>query len=245
MAQLMSVQGPLCRDVADTRLALEVMARRDPRDPWWVPAPIQGPPVARRVARAKIPADMDADAEVVGLIDRAAGWLAEAGYEVEEVEVPDITATFQLWVNLITAEIRTLQLAQMEELGSEPFQGALHGILSLAEPLDIEGYMKGVAFRSRLLRQWLAMLEDWPVILAPVSVQPTPAFDADLQGIAAVNRLFWNDLRFNAAVSVLGLPVVTTPVGYARGAPIGVQLITSRYREDVGLDAAAAPDPQG
>jgi len=239
MAQLMSVQGPLCRDVADTRLALEVMSRRDIRDPWWVPAPLTGPPAPRCVAKAKIPADMETDPEVMAIIDRAAGWLADAGYEVAEVEVPDIDATFQLWADLISTEITTLQLAQMKALGSPPFVGALEGILSLATILDMEGYMKGVAFRSRLLRQWLAMLEDWPVILAPVSVQPTPAFDADLKGLEAVQRIFRNDLRFNAAVSVLGLPVATTPIGFANGAPVGVQLIGSRYREDLCLDAAA------
>jgi len=240
MAQLMSVQGPLCRDVADVRLALEVMSRRDVRDPWWVPAPLDGPPVRRRVAKAQIPADLETNAEVLGLIDRAARWLADAGYEVEEVEVPDLDGTLQLWLDLISTEIATLQLAQYREQGSPPFQGALDGILSLATILDAEGYMKAVAYRSRLLRRWLAFLEDWPVILAPVSVQPTPAFDADLVSLEAVQTLFRNDLRFNAAVSVLGIPVVTTPIGYVNGAPVGVQLIGSRYREDVCLDAAAA-----
>lgn len=240
MAQLMSVQGPLCRDVADVRLALEVMSRRDVRDPWWVPAPLDGPPVRRRAAKAQIPADLETNAEVLDLIDRAALWLADAGYEVEEVEVPDLDGTLQLWLDLISTEIATLQLAQYREQGSPPFQGALDGILSLATILDAEGYMKAVAYRSRLLRRWLAFLEDWPVILAPVSVQPTPAFDADLISLEAVQTLFRNDLRFNAAVSVLGIPVVTTPIGYVNGAPVGVQLIGSRYREDVCLHAAAA-----
>jgi len=49
MAQLMSVQGPLAREVADVRLALGVMSRRDPRDPWWVPAPLEGPPAPRPI----------------------------------------------------------------------------------------------------------------------------------------------------------------------------------------------------
>jgi amidase len=40
---------------------------------------------------------------------------------------------------------------------------------------------------------------------------------------------------------VLGLPVATTPVGLtAKGHPVGVQLIASRYREDLALDAAQA-----
>src|SRR5204863_6281537 len=43
--QLMSVQGPLARRVADVRLGLAAMSARDPRDPWWAPAPLVGEPV--------------------------------------------------------------------------------------------------------------------------------------------------------------------------------------------------------
>ena len=39
LAQLMSVQGAICREVRDVRLATRVMAARDARDPWWVPRP--------------------------------------------------------------------------------------------------------------------------------------------------------------------------------------------------------------
>ncbi len=57
MAQFTSSQGLLAREVRDVRLGLEVMAQRDPRDPWWVPAPLKGPkpktPI--KVAVAKIP----------------------------------------------------------------------------------------------------------------------------------------------------------------------------------------------
>jgi amidase len=244
MAQLMSVQGPLCRTVADTRLALHALSRRDVRDPWWVPAPLEGPPVPRRVAKAVIPSDMDCDAGVLALVDQAARHLADAGYEVVEAEVPDISGTWRLWCDLISTEIATVQVGQMRELGSPPFNRALDGILHMATILDAEGYMKAVASRARRLRDWLAFLETYPVILAPVSVQPTPAFDADLKGDAAVKKIFWNDLRFVGAISVLGLPVAVTPAGLLDGRPVGVQLIGSRYREDVCLEAAAAIEAQ-
>src|SRR5262245_55423175 len=45
LAQLMSVQGAICREVRDVRRATLVMASRDARDPWWVPAPFVGEPV--------------------------------------------------------------------------------------------------------------------------------------------------------------------------------------------------------
>jgi amidase len=242
VAQLMSCQGPLARTVGDVRLGLEVMSRRDPRDPWWVPAPLVGPPPPApiKVAVARIPDDMEADPHVKGLIDRAAGWLADAGYAVAEVEIPDVSAAWRLWCDLISTEIATLQLAQMREIGGRDFNQAIDGMLGLANILDGEGYMRAVASRTRLIRDWLAFLEAWPVILAPASVRPTPPVNADLAGEARLRRLFLNDFRFISAINVLGLPSAVTPIGLARGAPVGAQLIASRYREDLALDAAQA-----
>ncbi len=242
MAQFMSTQGPMAREVADVRLALEVMSRRDVRDPWWVPAPLVGPPAPRpiKVAVAPIPEDMEPDAEVMRLIDQAAGYLSDAGYAVERAPIPDLWAAWRLWCDLISTEIATLQMDQFRDLGSAPFHQALGGMLDIADILDGEGYMRAIAQRTRLIRTWLAFLEDWPIILAPVSVQPTPRINTDLAGEAALRRLFLNDFRFISAINVLGLPSAVTPVGLAAGLPVGAQLIASRYREDLCLDAAAA-----
>jgi amidase len=242
MAQFMSSQGPLAREVADVRLGLEVMSRRDMRDPWWVPAPLAGPPPARpiRVAVARSPADLEVDGEIAGLIDRAAGWLADAGYAVESVETPDLSAAWTLWRDLLSTEVALLQAPQMRELGSADFNRALDGVLAQATILEGEAYMRAIALRSRLVRDWLVFLESWPVILAPAAVQPTPAPGADLGEPAVARKIFSNDLRWISALNVLGLPVAVTPIGLARGNPVGAQLIASRYREDLCLEAAAA-----
>jgi amidase len=246
MAQLMSSQGPLARDVGDVRLALEVMSRRDPRDPWWVPAPPAGPEVSRplKVAVARIPADMETDGDVLSLIAKAAGILSDAGYDVSEVEVPDITALWQLWCDLIVTEIATLQLAQMREVGSRDFLRAMDGMLKMATVLDGPGYMRAIAQRTRMLRDWLVFLESHPLILAPVSVKRAPAFDADVVDEDAVGRIFRNDVRFMSALNVVGLPSAVVPVGLAGGTPAGVQLIASRFREDLCLEAAAVIEAQ-
>ena len=243
MAQLMSVQGPIAREVADVRLGLAALAQRDPRDPWWVPAPLEGPPPRTpiKVALAKMPDDLDTDPEVMALVRRAADHLADAGYVVSEVEVPDITGTWHLWCDLIATEIATLQIDTIRSLCSPETLPAIEGLVRMANILDAGGYMAAMASRAGRLRQWLMMLEDYPLVLAPLSVQPTAAFDADLKGDAAVYRFFQNDLRFVGALSVLGLPVATTPAGLtAKGHPVAVQVIASRYREDLALDAAAA-----
>ncbi len=242
MAQFMSSQGPLARTVADVRLGLEVMSRRDARDPWWVPAPLTGPapegPI--KVALARSPADLDIDPEISSLIDRAAGYLSDAGYAVSEVETPDLSAAWTLWRDLISTEIATLQAPQMREVGSADFNRALAGILDQATILDGEAYMRAIALRSRLIRDWLAFLETYPIILAPAAVQPTPPPGADLADAATARRIFSNDLRWISALNVLGLPASVAPIGFAGGHPVGAQIIASRFREDLALDAAEA-----
>jgi amidase len=242
MAQFMSAQGPLAREVRDVRLALDVMSQRDVRDPWWVPAPLEGSNLQTpiKVALARIPDDMDTDTEVVGLLRIAADYLANAGYDIVETDLPDLTETWQLWCDLIMTELSVLQEAQMRELGSAEFRQTLDGFLKMATILDGRGYMEAIARRSRVLRNWLAFLETYPVILTPLSVKRTPEVNADLGGDARIRSLFWNDLRFMSSINVLGLPAAVVPTGFAGGNPVGVQLIASRYREDVCLDAAAA-----
>jgi amidase len=242
MAQLMSCQGPLTRDVADARLALEVMSRRDIRDPWWVPAPLlpAGTAGPVKVAVAKVPPDMRPDPEVLAMIEEAARHLADAGYDIVEVDIPDIAAPWRLWADLLATEIATLQAAQMRPVSSPDFIRALDGMLRMGTILDAEGYMQAIALRSRVLREWLVFLERYPLILAPVSVRLTPGVNADLDGDDAVAEFLGHDTRFTAALSVLGLPVAVAPMGLVGGHPVGVQLVASRYREDICLDAAQA-----
>jgi amidase len=242
MAQFMSSQGPLAREVRDVRLGLEVMSRRDPRDPWWVPAPLDGPALPKpiKVALARIPDDMETDADVMALVRTAADHLANAGYAVVEAEVPDLTGTWHLWCDLLMTELKVLQEAQMRQHGSAEFRQTIDGFLKLATILDGRAYMAAIAHRSRVLRDWLAFLETYPVVLTPVSVRRTPGCRADLEGDARVRSLFWNDLRFTSSINVLGLPAAVVPAGLAGGTPVGVQLVASRYREDLCLEAAAA-----
>ena len=47
-------------------------------------------------------------------------------------------------------------------------------------------------------------------------------------------------MRLAMAINALGLPAVAVPVGIAGGLPQVVQIIGSRYREDLCLEAAEA-----
>lgn len=242
LAHLMSAQGPLARSVGDVKTALEAMSQRDPRDPWWVPAPLVGPkpkgPI--KVALAKLPDDMDVDPSVHAALRQAADALERSGYRVSEVEVPDISGVWQTWCDIITNETVVLQEAAMLKVTSNDFHAAWSGIKAKANTLDLLGWMRATAARNTHIRAWQLFFEDYPVVLAPTTVKPTPGPREDTISTERTRELFWNDLRFVSAINVLGLPGAVVPVALHDGKPIGVQLIAGRYREDLALDAAAA-----
>jgi amidase len=242
LAHLMSAQGPLARHVGDVRLALEAMSQRDPRDPWWVPAPLMGPkpkgPI--KVALARLPDDMDVDPSVRAALRQAADHLERSGYRVSEVEVPDISGVWQTWCDIITNETVVMQEASMLAVTSEDFHKAWGGMKAKASVLDLKGWMQATAARSGHIRAWQLFFEEYPVVLAPTTVKPTPGPREDTISAERVREIFWNDIRFISAINVLGLPGAVVPVALHDGRPIGVQLIAGRYREDLALDAAAA-----
>ncbi|WIW46876.1 amidase family protein [Bradyrhizobium sp. 62B] len=242
LAHLMSAQGPLARHVADVRLALEVMSQRDPRDPWWVPAPLVGekPKGPIKVALAKIPADMDVDPSVSAALRQAADHLERSGYRVSEVEVPDISGVWQTWCDIITNETVVMQEASMLKVTSEDFHKAWGGMKAKANVLDLKAWMQATAARNGHIRAWQLFFEDYPIVLAPTTVKPTPGPREDTVSAERVREIFWGEIRFISAINVLGLPGAVVPVALHDGKPIGVQLIAGRYREDLALDAAAA-----
>lgn len=242
LAHLMSAQGPLARHVGDVRLALEVMSQRDPRDPWWVPAPLTGPkpkgPI--KVALAKVPEDMAVDPAVSAALRQAADHLERSGYRVSEVEVPDINGVWQTWCDIITNETVVMQEASMLKVTSEDFHKAWGGMRKKANTLDLKAWMQATAARNGHIRAWQLFFEEYPVVLAPTTVKPTPGPRDDTISAERVQEIFWGEIRFISAINVLGLPGAVVPVAVHEGKPIGVQLIASRYREDLALDAAAA-----
>lgn len=242
LAHLMSAQGPLARHVADVRLALEVMSQRDPRDPWWVPAPLVGerPKGPIKVALARIPEDMDVDPSVAAALRQAADHLERSGYRVSEVEVPDINGVWQTWCDIITNETVVMQEASMLKVTSEDFHKAWGGMKAKANVLDLKTWMQATAARNGHIRAWQLFFEEYPVVLAPTTVKPTPGPREDTVSPERVREIFWGEIRFISAINVLGLPGAVVPVALHDGKPIGVQLITGRYREDLALDAAAA-----
>lgn len=238
---IMSTQGTIAREVRDVRLGTRIMAQHDPRDPWWVPAPFEGPDMPKpiRVALARQPNGFDIHPHVADALDKAARWLEEAGYVVEEIDPPHVTEVQQLWRDLIMTETELLSRAAVDKMGSQQIQNAIGGMSAISTIRDFEGYLRGVGDRNKVLRDWLVFMEDYPLVLSPLSLQPPFPQNADQHGPQKMGEILDAQIHMSN-MNFLGLPAALVSVGVYDGVPIGVQIAGSRYREDLCLNAAEA-----
>jgi amidase len=240
--QLAGVQGPLARRVVDLRVALAVLAGPSWRDPWSVPAPLRGPEAARpvRVALVVDPAGLGTAKQVQDGVGKAARALAAAGYAVQEVEPPSIDLAARTLLDMLnTPDIRAMwQLGSpMMPADTRRFLAAFYEVAGDPDPVAT---MQSFAIRQSLLRAWGQFQQQHPLIVAPICTDiPLEAgTDLDEGRVAETIRA----MRMAMAVNALGLPAVAVPVGRGEGLPQAVQVIGPRYREDLCLDAAAAPE---
>jgi amidase len=237
--QMTNCQGPMARRVADLRLALSIISAPDARDPRWVPAPLQGPAVRTpiRVAVVRNPLGGGIDPHVRAGIDRAAGWLANAGYEIIDAEPPQIAEAAAAWVDAIWAEVGLLWPNLKPVAGPEQLQFVEACLTQgVFKPVDQAAQLAVWVAVHKIGAAWTQFLRDHPVLLAPVCCERPWIVGEDISRIGEIAAA----MRMVVPANILGLPACAVPVGCDDGLPQGVQLIGARFREDVLLDAVQA-----
>jgi amidase len=234
--QLMAVEGPMARSVADLEVALAVMSGRDIRDPRSVDAPLHGPePEARRAALVVRIPGVDLPAQTVAAVRWAGEILADAGWDVDEVEPPELDLVFQTWLDLMAVDFSAHLMPHLKGVLSEPVYDYMQRFCALsATPGGSDIHVT----RSSLIRLWSQFFVRYPVVIGPTwTCAPWP-LDADLDPLTGA-AMVGDTVRFIAPANVLGVPGVAVPLGVAEGMPAGVQVLADLWREDLCLEAAA------
>nr|WP_302474928.1 amidase family protein [Achromobacter ruhlandii] len=243
--QITAVSGPLARSIADLRLGLAAMAAPDPRDPWWVPAPLTGPAAPRRAALCLSPDGMDTEPAVVKALQDAARRLSEAGWAVDTVDqVPPLREAADLQIRMWMADGYEGMVEVARKEGDRGALTALEGQRARVADMDMAKFSAVLTRRATLTRLWELFLAQYPVLLLPVSAELPFTDNLDLQGDAAYERV-WRAQMTQIGLPFMGLPGLSVAMGSAGDRPVGVQVVAGRYREDLCLAAGEAIEAAG
>jgi amidase len=106
------------------------------------------------------------------------------------------------------------------------------GLPALDRDQTLEAQMR----RFNILRDWAVFFDSYPVLLMPNSWQRQFPIDADKGTPEQVHRLLAAQAPL-LGTAMMGLPGLAVPTGVVNGLPVGVQLSTWRFREDLALRA--------
>jgi amidase len=241
LAQITSVQGVICREVRDVRLAMQSAIAYSPHDPWQVPMPWNGPqpdgPI--KVGFTQDPHGFDIDPAVQAALQHARDALSDAGYAVEEISTPNLREIGHDGMRTLFGETQVLMGALMREHGSPDFAAYWQHCLEIAPPHAGDALLAAYARRAGYVRLWQVLLAEYPLILTPFLLQPTFAHARDYEGRAGAEDIMLKGF-YSFAMNFMGLPAGNVPAHYNNGLPIGVQIVGQRFREDLILDACEA-----
>jgi amidase len=241
--QLMGTEGMLTRTVADSRLTFEASLAFDPNDPIQAPVPAIGDPLQRpvRVGLLKDVNVADLSPAVNGALDDAADKLKDAGYIVEEVDLPLFAEAWRLWYLLCMEEFRLI-MPLVDEVGDHGMKTAAKYYYEISsewwgEKPTLEDYIKGYARRGSLIVQLQNFLEKYPILLMPVSTEQAFDQDADIESVEGMRRTMEAQWPMKS-VPVLGFPALAISTSVQNDLPVGVQLLGRRFREDTLFEVA-------
>jgi amidase len=243
--QISAVSGPLARTIGDIWIALAAMSGYDARDPWWVPAPLEGPAMPKRAALCLNPDGLDPVADVKAAVADAGKRLERAGWVVEPIErLPPLREAAELQTKLWLGDGYEAQLAAAEREGDPGALACLRGNRAKVFPFDADTLSKVLTRRATLAREWLQFFDRYAVLVMPVSGELPFPDQLDMRDEASFARV-WGAQLTQIAIPFVGLPGLTVSTGLVGRVPVGVQVVSGRYREDLCLLAGEAIEAGG
>lgn len=241
LAQIMSVQGVIAREVRDVRLGMEALISYDPHDPWMVPAPFAGPDLGGRpkVGFSQETYGHDLHPAVGQALDTARNCLSDAGYEVEEITTPDVKACGEAGFRALMGEVKVFFEADIRAHGSPDINKIFDDYFQMFPPFAGDELLKVMAERARFVREWTVLLSQYPLVLTPFMLTPTFTWNRDTEGREGVREVLGSAF-YSYSMNFMGLPAGNIPANYNDGLPVGVQIVGQRFREDLILESCEA-----
>ena len=239
--------GPFARGVRDLALAYDVMQGGDPDDPVCVERGIE--PASETLERG---ADGLRIAVAGGYFQKglfpeahvALDRVAAALHANDEIEIPQAALARSAAYLITTIEGASLHLERVRKRARD-FDPAVRDRFIAAAMVPGTLAVKAQKFRRWYQAEVRKLFERVDAILAPATPCTAPAIGQQTFNLAGVDLPVRANLGlYTQPISFIGLPVVAVPIPL-EPLPIGIQIITAPWREDVALRVAYALEKMG
>jgi aspartyl-tRNA(Asn)/glutamyl-tRNA(Gln) amidotransferase subunit A len=246
----MDAVTPMARSVEDVALVLSVIAGFDPRDPQTsrraapdfrraLTGDIRGLRVG--VVRELLDASV-VHAEVIAAIRAAAEKLAGLGAAVEDASFPLMADLPYASEAVVNTQAFFLQQRTMRERPGD-LGPTLRRRLAVGAVLPAHLVTKAERMRTLMRQEWRRLFEQFDVLISPTMPAPPHVFEyvgAALTREDAEKR-YGRRTDMTIAAAFLGTPAISVPAGFSsEHLPIGLQIMTTHFREDLALRVAHA-----
>ena len=241
LAQVMSVQGLIGREIRDVRLGMRALVAYDPHDPWQVPMPFDSPPEAGplKVAFTRNTYEFALHPAVEEALETARAALDAAGYAVVEAEPPLLREAAEHGARCLFGEAQLMMGPDIERHGSAEVKAIFKEYYRQFPPFTGDDLPRAMAERNRFIRAWTVFMADYPLVLTPFLPAPPFAWNRDTQGPEGVREVLGSAI-YSYSMNLMGLPAGNVPAAFHKDVPVGVQIVGRRFREDQILDACEA-----
>jgi aspartyl-tRNA(Asn)/glutamyl-tRNA(Gln) amidotransferase subunit A len=265
-ASSLDVIGPMTRDVRDAALLLQAISGHDPNDSTsanvQVPdylAELEGGVRGLRIGVVKeLTEGGGIEPGVREVVESVAGKLGDAGAEVEEVSLPHSEYGLPAYYIIAPAEVSSnlarydgvryglrasadgvhemYRRTREEGFGNEAKRRIMLGTYALSSGYYDAYYAQAQKVRTRIVEDFRTAFSRCDVLLSPTS--PTVAFEIGAR-VGDPLAMYASDICA-VPVNLAGIPAISVPGGLSEGLPVGVQLMSDHFTEDLLLRAARA-----
>ena len=219
--------GTLTRTVEQTAMLLAVLAGR----------PIELRPVEglRVGVLQRQLEDPDLHPGVRTRVSEALERLAAAGFELVEVDVPELDLADDALGAIVLKEAYDIHRELFEREG-ERYGPGTHALLEAGAKIDDDAYTRGLAAKEQVAAGFARVFQTVDTLAGPCVAYPAPHEDPPF-GTPEGDV----EARFTGPYNLAGVPAVSVPCGIAEGAlPAGLQLAAAVGEDELLLSLAAA-----
>jgi len=245
---LLGVVGPLARSIGDLKLLFEVLQGPDIGDPSASPVPVHWPEWAVKTTAAKPRIGYFEDdgrtpvtPETRAAVRRAADLLQKAGFEVEPFCPDGLDKARELWWDFfgIAGAMLLGPLLKGREGELSRILREFNDWVAKEPPHTAQSLLNSWIQRDMVRMLVFEQMQGFPVLLCPVASVPAFKHGERNWKIDAKTVHYLDAWSYCEWFNLLGTPSVVLPVSKSNdGLPIGVQIVTQPWQEEIALAVA-------